>query len=284
MLNRLPCCRRGPGETAVDLQRLDRRLADRRVVTDDKVGLLATGIDKDRPPTPAAEGNPFLPSKPESRRVEMPSPAIPTVPPLLTSCEGREFPDFGGRLVAVLVESLSHSGNRFIGQCPGIELRARSRRRELRGRDRETTDDSRTSLVDERSEFPLQLAVSIADPTSHVLIELTGTCIVFSHFSTAGQVAQGQGDQRPGNDRGQKGPGEEVAELPHSIGERHVVKLAAGVVAVGPIIGPIGHSSARTQPNAARPPQRRNPALRRGFEEAAEEIRTLDLLHGKQTL
>jgi hypothetical protein len=75
---------------------------------------------------------------------------------------------------------------------------------------------------------------------------------LFSHFSSAGQAAQGE-DKRPGNDRGQKGPGEEVAEVPHGIGERRVGKLAAGLVAVGPIIRPIGHSSARTQPNAAQP-------------------------------
>jgi hypothetical protein len=37
-----------------------------------------------------------------------------------------------------------------------------------------------------------------------------------------------------------------------------------------------------TQPNAAQPPERRNPALERDFGEAAEGIRTLDLLHGKQ--
>ncbi len=62
-----------------------------------------------------------------------------------------------------------------------------------------------------------------------------------------------------------------VAEIPLRIGERHVGKLAAGVVAVGTIIGPIGHSSARTQPNRAersRTPERRNPARKRlkGFE------------------
>jgi hypothetical protein len=54
---------------------------------------------------------------------------------------------------------------------------------------------------------------------------------------------------------------------------------------VGPIIGPLGHSSAQTLPNRAErspTPERRNPALERDFGEAAEGIRTLDLLHGKQ--
>src|ERR1700742_3929012 len=39
---------------------------------------------------------------------------------------------------------------------------------------------------------------------------------------------------------------EAVAEIPKSIGERHVGKVAAGEVAVGPIIGPLDCSSART--------------------------------------
>jgi hypothetical protein len=82
-------------------------------------------------------------------------------------------------------------------------------------------------------------------------------------------------------------PGEVMAEIPKRIGERHSGKLAAGEVAVGPLIGPLGYSSARTQPNSTErcpAPERRNPARERGFGQAAEGIRTLDLLHGKQTL
>jgi hypothetical protein len=282
-LDRFPCCRRGPGKTVVGLHWLDRRLADGRVVTDDEVGILATGIDKHGPLTPASQGNSFLPAKPESRRVEMPPPAIPTVPPLLTSGQGREFPDLGGRLVAVLVESLSHSGHRLVGQRSGIELRARSRRREFRGRDRETTDDPRTSLVHERSEFPLELAIPIADPTSNVLIQLTCAGVMFGNFSATGQIAEGNRDQGAGDHRGKKGPGKVVTEVPKSVGQRHMGKLAAREIAVGPI----GHSSGRTQPDVAErcpTPKRRNPARGRDFGEAAEGIRTLDLLHGKQTL
>ena len=78
-----------------------------------------------------------------------------------------------------------------------------------------------------------------------------------------------------------------LAEIPQSIGERHIGKLASGEVAVGPLIGPLGQSSARTQPNrtersATSETTKSRPE--RDFDRAAEGIRTLDLLHGKQTL
>jgi uncharacterized repeat protein (TIGR01451 family) len=57
--------------------------------------------------------------------------------------------------------------------------------------------------------------------------------------------------------------------------------------AVRLFVGLLGASLGGTQPNAAEPVQNRKPGPERsgpGFRKAAEGIRTLDLLHGKQTL
>jgi hypothetical protein len=124
-------------------------------------------------------------------------------------------------------------------------------------RDREAADNTQTSLVDERSKFPLELTIPVADPSPHVLVELTRARIMFSDFPAAGQVAKGKGDQRPGDDRGEKWPRKVMAEIHKSIGERHSSKLAAGEVAVGPIIGPLANprpERSRTEPNATEPP------------------------------
>src|SRR6201995_1271072 len=55
----------------------------------------------------------------------------------------------------------------------------------------------------------------------------------------------------------------------------------------GILVGLLDASLGGTEPTVAernRPPERRNPAPGRDFGEAAEGIRTLELLHGKQTV